>query len=316
MTTKSQRLILIKIDFLGQVDSQKSVMMNYNRNQNMDSWKSGNRYSAFQSMDVQENMKGLLQKQSTDKKSIVKLVVPIKTYKDELEDKYRQNERCHDDDQRHCQRAEAYNALSDKTKLGANLAKTRMCNSVEKNETCRHGGACRFAHSLEELVTRTCFFKTDCHFVRFENGKLVNNGRDICRNKHPDESQNEFIERVGLSHYKTREHVPSRVPTRVPTRVDPPKVVTLEKSMHACDRYTTTTSSWASTLKASLNLPTSCPLEPPLVAPVVEKSFLEVPSLPFEKKEVVLRVPRELVMQALELAIKSGNTSIRVEVVE
>jgi hypothetical protein len=55
----------------------------------------------------------------------------------------------------------------------------------------------------------------------------------------------------------------------------------------------------------------------PLVAPsLVEKPLLEVPSIPFEKKEVVLRVPRELVMQALELAIKSGNTSIRVEVVE
>jgi hypothetical protein len=41
-----------------------------------------------------------------------------------------------------------------------------------------------------------------------------------------------------------------------------------------------------------------------------------VHSVPLEKKEVVIRVPRELVMQALELAIKSGNTSIRVEVVE
>ena len=288
-------------------------MMNYNRDQNMDSWKSGNRYSALQSMDAQENMKGLLQKQSTDKKSIVKLVVPIKTYKDELEDKYRQNERC-DDDQRHCQRAEAYNALSDKTKLGANLAKTRMCNSVEKNETCRHGGACRFAHSLEELVTRNCFFKTDCRFVRFEYGKLVNNGRDICRNKHPDESQDEFIERVGLSHYKTREHVPSRVPSRVPTRVEPPKVVTLEKSMHACDRYTTTTSSWASTLKASLKPAVEVPTVVAPPCPLVDKPLLEVPLE--KKKEVVLRVPRELVMQALELAIKSGNTSIRVEVVE
>ena len=281
-------------------------MMNSSRNQNMDSWKSGNRYDALQSTDAQENMKGSLQKkQPTDKKSVVKLVVPMKTYKDELQDKYRQDERCHDDHQ-HGQRDEAYKALSNKTELGSNLAKTRMCNSVEKNETCRHGERCRFAHSLEELVTRNCFFKGECRFVRFENGKLVNNGRDICRNKHPHESQDEFIERVGLAHYKTRD---------VPTHVQAPKVIALEKSMYTLDRYTST-SSWASTLKASLKLPTSCPLEPPLVAPVVEKSLLEVPSLPFEKKEVVLRVPRELVMQALELAIKSGNTSIRVEIVE
>jgi hypothetical protein len=225
-------------------------------------------------------------KASLHKKSVVKLVVPIKTYKDELQDKYRQ-------DDRHCQRAEAYNALSNKTELGANLAKTRMCNSVEKNETCRHGEKCRFAHSLKELVTRNCFFKGECRFVKFENGKLVNNGRDICRNKHPHESQDEFIERVGLAHYKTR--------------VDAPKVIALEKSMHVFDRYP---SSWASTLKASLKpVAEARPL-------LMEKPLLEVPPLPLEKKEVVLRVPRELVMQALELAIKSGNTSIRVEVVE
>jgi hypothetical protein len=271
-------------------------------------------------MDAQENMKGLLEKKKkpTDKKSVVKLVVPIKTYKDELQDKYQKDERCQDDYQ-HSQRAEAYNALSNKTELGAYLAKTRMCNSVEKKENCRHGKGCRFAHSLEELVTRNCFFKDECRFVRFENGKLVNNGRDICMNKHPHESQDEFIERVGLSQYKTREHVP--------TRVQAPKVVTLEKSMHDCDRYTTTTSSWASTLKASLKptvveaptvvAPSPTVVEAPTVvtpSPVAEKTLLEVPVE--KKKEVVLRVPRELVMQALELAIKSGNTSIRVEVVE
>jgi hypothetical protein len=281
-------------------------MMNSSRNQNMDSWKSGNRYDALQSTDAQENMKVSLQK-----KSVVKLVVPMKTYKDELQDKYRQVERCHED-HRHDQRAEAYNALSNKTELGVNLAKTRMCNSVEKNETCRHGKGCRFAHSLEELVTRNCFFKGECRFVRFENGKLVNSGRDICRNKHPLESQDEFIDRVGLAYYKSRD-----VPASVPTSVQPPKVITLEKSMHPFDRYTT--SSWASTLKASLK-PTA--LEERLstipVLPLAEKPLLEVPPLSLEKnkKEVVLRVPRELAMQALELAIKSGNTSIRVEVLE
>ena len=287
-------------------------MMNSNRNQNMDSWKSGNRYDALQSTDAQENMKGSLQrKQPTDKKSVVKLVVPMKTYKDELKDKYQKYERCQDGHQhghQHSQRGEAYNALSNKTELGAHLAKTRMCNSVEKKETCRHGGNCRFAHSLEELVTRNCFFKDECRFVRFENGKLVNNGRDICRNKHPHESQDEFIERVGLSHYKTREHVP--------TRVQAPKVVSLEKSMHDCDRYTTTTSNWASALKASLKPTVVVPLSSLPDKPSLLE-VIQVPEVPVEKKkEVVLRVPRELVMQALELAIKSGNTSIRVEVVE
>jgi len=281
-------------------------MMNSMRNQNMDSWKSGNRYEALLSMDAhentaQENTAQENMKAPPQKRSMVKLVVPIKTYKDELQDRYQENERRYND-QRHDQRSEGYNTLSNKTELGANLAKTRMCNSVEKNETCRHGERCRFAHSLKELVTRNCFFKDECRFVRFENGKLVNNGRDICRNRHPHESQDGFMERVGLTTPKPT-HVPTRVPAHVPTRVQVPKVVALEKSMHS---YPTT--NWASTLKASLKhepaieLPSSSPL--PLAEPLEKK------------KEVVLRVPRELVMQALELAIKSGNTSIRVEVVE
>ncbi len=66
-------------------------MMNSSRNQNMDSWKFGNRYDALQSMDTHENMKGALQK-----KSVVKLVVPMKTYKEELQDKYWDDKRCHE----------------------------------------------------------------------------------------------------------------------------------------------------------------------------------------------------------------------------
>jgi hypothetical protein len=270
-------------------------MMNSSRNQNMDSWKSGNRYDALRSVDDQENMKA-----STGKKSMSKLDVPIKTYKDEIHHKCQ-------NDHRHSQRSEAYNALSNKTELGNNLAKTRMCDSVEKKETCRHGRGCRFAHSLEELVMRACFFKDECRFVRFERNKLVNNGRDICRNKHPHETENEFLERVGLCHYKTT-HVPTHVPT--------PKVITHEKSMHTCDRHTT--SSWATKLMASLK--PSSPLLEEVLLPFEEKQVSASPPS-FEKqvlpaKEVVLRVPKELVMQALELAIKSGNTCIRVEVVD
>ena len=71
---------------------------------NMDSWKSGNLYDDLQSEDAQ-------------KKSVVKLVVSIKTYKDNLGDKYLNDETFY-------QEAEAH-----KTEL-ANLrkSKTRMEN--------------------------------------------------------------------------------------------------------------------------------------------------------------------------------------------
>ena len=60
-------------------------MINSNNNQNMDSWKSGNRYDDSQSTDVQ-------------KKSVV---VSFKAYKDDLRDKYLHVELSHQQAEAH-----------------------------------------------------------------------------------------------------------------------------------------------------------------------------------------------------------------------
>ena len=116
------------------------------------------------------------QRKTTNKR---KLVVPLKTYKDELREKYR-----------------------DSRPVTENV-KTRMCNSIDKNEVCFHGELSLFARSLEELVIRDYHFKDKYRFVRIKSGKLVNDWENICRNKHPQESQDDFIRRTGLSRYKT-----------------------------------------------------------------------------------------------------------------
>ena len=57
----------------------------------------------------------------------------------------------------------------------------------------------------------------------------------------------------------------------------------------------------------------------PVPSPTQSKFGGPVPA-PFRgsvsEKEIVLRVPKELAIQALEMAINSGNRCIRVEVVE
>ena len=335
-------MVLFKIDFLGQVPSQKSVMMSAMSNQNMNSWKSGNQYQVM-SDDMSNSMNEFPSlsdaKQKKTRKNVIKLVVPLKTYKDELREKY----------------------TSSRPVL-ENL-KTRMCNSLDMNQVCRHGEECRFAHSLEELVIRDCHFKDRCRFVKIKSGKLVNDGTNTCRNKHPQESQEDFIKRTGLSHYKTCapkheeinvddaestvKHEEINVDDEEPTV----KNEEIKVGSFACDRQTNY--KWAAANRSTLRQCspfTKGSSSPSSVEESPTFKFGEFPAFKFinsldekhppsafkltrsvdEKplprtfkfgglsleKEIVLRVPKVLAMQALELAMNSGNRCIRVEVIE
>jgi len=266
------------------------------------------------------------QMKTRSKKNVIKLVIPLKTYKDEIREK-----------------REARPMLEN--------YKTRMCNSLDTNESCWYGDECRFAHSLEELVIRDCHFKDRCRFVKINNGKLVNDGSNICRNKHPQESKDDFIKRTGLSHYKTL--APSHEEINVDDENEEPKVVEESKvESLACDRQTNY--NWADTNKSyliqcstSVNvlqepLPSTFkfgglaqePLpstfkfgglaQEPLPSTFKFGGLAQKP-LPStfkfgglalsHEKEVLLRVPKVLAMQALELAMNSGNRCIRVEVI-
>jgi hypothetical protein len=344
------------------------------RNQTMDSdsWKSGNRYqvmSEVMSDDINEFpslSESSTVKQTKTKKNVIKLVVPLKTYKDELREKYAES------------------------RLVQENLKTRMCNSLDTNEVCRHGEKCRFAHSLEELVIRDCHFKDKCRFVKIKSGKLVNEGSNTCRNKHPQESQDDFIKRTGLSHYKTCatkheeinvddeqhptvKHEEINVDDEQPTvkheeiNVDDEQPTVKHEEINvddeendeikvgsfawvgsfACDRQTNYR--WAAANRPTLRQssaftkdssssqsveesPTfkfggfpafkfinSLDEKHPPSAFKLTRSVDEKP-IPFEppspEKEIILRVPKVLAMQALELAMNSGNRCIRVEVIE
>ena len=237
--------------------------------------------------------------------------------------------------------------------------RTRMCKSIDRDMFCLHGEKCRFAHSLKELVTRNCLFNDSCRFVRFKNGKLVNNGSNICMNKHPYENQDDFMERTGLVKYKT---------------LSSKKEV--EKSF-SCDRQTNY--NWAASIKSSLDSltppvpiggfgydpttssltppvpiggfgydPTTSSLTPPVpiggfgyafttssltppvpiggfgCAPTTSGSSLSTPNSSVgcvstcssNLEEIVFRVPKEFAMQALQVAMNSGNRCIRVEIIE
>jgi len=272
-------------------------------NQNMNSW---NRYETLSNAMSESEFPSLSEssiKKQRKTKNLIKLVVPLKTYKDDLREKYRES------------------------RPATENVKTRMCNSFDKNEVCFHGEQCRFAHSLEELVIRDCHFKDKCRFVRIKSDKLVNDGENICRNKHPQESKDDFIRRTGLSRYKTTHE-----------EIDVEEVeldYKKPKADFACDRQTNY--KCATEIKSSIYPTVINPTEAPTFkfggSPFMKFEGLRALNLstnhppatfkfdstippPSIEKEIILRVPKVLAMQALELAMKSGNRCIRVEVIE
>lgn len=98
------------------------------------------------------------------------------------------------------ERSKAFELLEDKKKGGANLLKTRMCRSTETGEECPHGDRCRFAHTLSELRISECFFGDRCKFVRCHRsheGVYFNNTGKFCNHLHPGETHECFFKRTG-----------------------------------------------------------------------------------------------------------------------
>ena len=297
--------VVFKIDFLGQLSNQKSVIMSANScNQNMGSWTS--------KLAMSENDFPCLNKKSSGRK-VIKLVVPLKTYEDELREKF-----------------ESRPVLENN--------KTRMCNSIDANQVCRHGDQCRFAHSLDELVIRDCHFKDRCHFVKIRNGKLFNDGSNTCRNKHPCESREDFIKRTGLSRYKTnssnheeidveddvKEEVKEEVKVKDKVKIEDKvkEEVKIEEVKEVKDKVKEVKDK-VKEVKDKVKIEDKVKEEVK-----IEDEVKEVKEVPAQEppptfkfggsceKEIILRVPRVLALQALEIAMNSGNRCIRVEVIE
>lgn len=73
-----------------------------------------------------------------------------------------------------------------------NLYRTRFCN----NKSCSKIN-CRFAHSLNEIVTINCFHDLTCRQVCFKNNKVFNKSMNFCKFKHSKETKKEYLYRVG-----------------------------------------------------------------------------------------------------------------------
>ena len=224
-------------------------------------------------------------------------------------------------------RVEAYELLADKEKLGNALAKTRMCNSIDKNEVCAHGDSCRFAHNLGELKISNCLFEDKCHFIKMSDGKLQNNGSKICNHKHPQESTENFMSRVGLDRYKKSKQtlLPPTQPRQQAQFVPPPPPTQAQfvpppppTQAHFVPPPPPTQAHFVPPQAQFVQPPPPTqaqfvPQPPPTQAHFVPPSS---PSNQTSTEQIlIIRVPKELASQALEIAMKNGRMNIQVEII-
>ena len=258
--------------------------------------------------------------QTSEKKTPTKILLGHRSYQNELHEK-----EAYYDQENVDQRTGAFQILADKEKLAGSLIKSKMCSSVGKNEKCQHGEDCRFAHSLDELKISNCLFEQRCRFVRMSNGKLVNNGEKICSHKHPHETKETFMSRTGLDRFKcATQSVEQKTQPQVVQSFcqQPHPPLTFWEQPHQV-------SVWHSSPpipqpmvdQQSPPRPTFChPLLPPspLPQPTVDQTNKVTETFNDEttsEQILVIRVPKELANQALEIAMKSGKTRVQIEII-
>jgi hypothetical protein len=163
------------------------------------------------------------------------------------------------------------------------LACTRMCRSVETNEPCRHGNNCRFAHHISDLVFLYCSFGLGCRNVEHQSsGVYKNKPGKICNHMHPGETKESMCNRVGITDIR-------------------PKSI----SMSTKTNPSVYTAKPINTLQSNDKDKTK----------IVETKIMNEPCTSFHEDEIVIRVPKDLALQAMEITMKSGKTKIRIEIV-
>ena len=172
------------------------------------------------------------------------------------------------------------------------LKKTRMC----KNLGCTYGINCHYAHNVDELIILDCAYGDDCKHVIVSGGKVTNAIGKTCSYLHLSETLEECKKRTGVV-AKSQIVQPPMEQGNVQTNIVPPPP--MEQG----------------------NVQTNIvPPPPPIVnmpPPPMPKLYPVLPTMvQVATPQLVLQVPKEMAAQALEMALKAGNKSVRIEIID
>ena len=241
-----------------------------------------------------------------------------------------------DEDSVNQRRTEAFNNLA--TQDRANVSFTRLCNSLQNGVACPHGNNCQFAHSQEQLRITDCVFGADCRFVtRREGTNLYFNNKPrpgtvqkICHHLHPDETRETYMKRTGIDRIAPRVareerraavFSPNRKISVPPMRQPTPEEIQNMQALRIAQLEAELDKKWnvrekeEDELKAKKEnddlLKEVMERKPERVKPIENKP-IEIK--PADNNTLVIRVPQEQYMAALEMAMRSGRGSVQVEI--
>ena len=217
--------------------------------------------------------------------------------------------------------------------------KSRMCTSVASGVPCKHGSRCRFAHSVDELSPAPCFFGNECKFIGCSHRN--------CFFIHPCEDKLAYCKRIGVK-------VEKKVEKKVEEKVEEKKIEVAQPKVEKKVEEKKVENAWKRALPApkvevevekkvekpkvevekkvekqvrvcrSIELGQPCPhghkcrfAHPTSLTPTPPPVTRQKASLqPVDAEtETVLRVPKELAMQAMQMAMQSGKSNIRIEII-
>ena len=223
---------------------------------------------------------------------------------------------------------QALEKVKNKTFTKDDLKKTKIC----RNKDCSWGSECDYAHSLEELQVHDCAFGDDCKHVyedvSTECGKVVicNNSGKICRYRHTSETMEECKTRIGLIS-ETFEKLqdfplpPRKSPNAPCLKIDLTPTITQNIPMPQAPYPPLATPPLPPMSLQAPYPPLAPPPLPPMSIQAPHPPLAPQPSIPLQAiaqpmyHTRVIQVPKELGLQALEMAMKSNNGNIRIELI-
>ena len=164
--------------------------------------------------------------------------------------------------------------------------RNRMCNSISTGEPCKHGENCCFAHNWDELVVSECRFGSECKHVKKQSEGVytVVEGK-YCKYKHPKETNDSVCVRFGM-------------PVQDAPKVNIVPVININPKQPR------------SIMKESVKHINLDSVKETIHVPVIYQVTKDN-----DDQEVVIRVQKELAVQAIELVVKAGKNKIRVELI-
>jgi len=298
--------------------------------------------------EVEQESKNI--SQTSTKKTPIKIILGHRSYKDELSEKdayyYQEN-----DDQR----TNAYNILADKEKLASSLIKSRMCSSVDKKEVCQNSNCgfahsldelkisnclfekrCRFVQmSNGELVNngeKVCSHK---HPQETDEKFMIRTGLDRYKRVPQSVAQAQVAQAQVAQAQVAQAQVPSPqqlflqppFPQQSFWQPQPPPF--LQQSFWQPPPPTFPQQSfWQPPPPPFPQQSFWQPPPPPFPQPSVEQPTFPQPSIEQQCQTdkvddtlatvdqiLIIRVPKELANQALEIAMNSGKTRIQIDII-